>query len=311
VYSLSEWVLGSTQELEISESRFQRIKEAKKLLSEGLAIEEKWEILVSNYVDLESDCLSATTSHMLFSEQPYEAFFKNTVLFNKRLVNLLTASRLYSEQIESHIGRCFPDSSQIKDEVKSWKSKAYDSMFEYRFMEALRNYAQHRGLAVHQITVGGSWTDVEREDAELRNGIKLFTHKSKVEDDSAFKKTVVKEMPEKVDLMLMVRVYISELSKIHLKARELLKDRLAEAREVISSSIDEYVELSNSSEDKKVLGLHAIHWDESVKPKKAIEKQSLLLEWDDMRVALTKKNGSLGNLKKWVVTSSLDYKKKF
>ncbi|MEC8375324.1 MAG: hypothetical protein VX078_11030, partial [Pseudomonadota bacterium] len=124
---MSEWVLGSTQELEISESRFQRIKEAKKLLSEGLAIEEKWEILVSNYVDLESDCLSATTSHMLFSEQPYEAFFKNTVLFNKRLVNLLTASRLYSEQIESHIGRCFPDSSQIKDEVKSWKSKAYDS----------------------------------------------------------------------------------------------------------------------------------------------------------------------------------------
>ena len=31
-----------------------------------------------------------------------------------------------------------------------------------------------------------------------------FTHKSKVEGDSAFKKTVVKEMPEKVDLKIQI-----------------------------------------------------------------------------------------------------------
>lgn len=148
-------------------------------------------------------------------------------------------------------------------------------------MEALRNYVQHLGLAVHSTSLGGKWTSLEG-DGELEFKIRLFTHKKEVDDDKAFKKKVTNEMTEKVDLMHAVRIYVSSISKIHCKIRELVAHASEKSRQQILESISEYEAING----EKPIGLMASKYETA---DETIEKFPLLLEWDDIRLDLIKK----------------------
>lgn len=113
-----------------------------------MAIEEKYELIISNYLELEKDSLSISSSNMLRRSYNYSDFFDVRSTFNRRIVNLLTSTKLYLDQIYQHVKVCNLDLANI---IKQKTNKEYDSVFEYRFMEALRNHVQHHGLAVHLI----------------------------------------------------------------------------------------------------------------------------------------------------------------
>ena len=54
-------ILGNTPEIEIDEANFLALIKAKKVLSNCLSIEKKYEILISNYLDFEQQILHAVT----------------------------------------------------------------------------------------------------------------------------------------------------------------------------------------------------------------------------------------------------------
>lgn len=303
LYTARIWAIGSFPEIKIEQEQFAKLKLARVCLSGALAIEEKYEILISNYLELEKECLNITSNLIIRNTIGYESFFDITLSLNRRVVNLLSSTKLYIDQIKHHVKACIPDDEELSHKVESLFSNEYDATFEYRFMEALRNYVQHRGLAVHSPKVGGKWTSLE-EDRQYEFKTSIFTLKSEVENDKAFKKKILNEMPEKVDLLYSVRTYIGSISKVHGDIRKLLSNTVEESRNLIASIIKEYEDINSGNST----GLTAV-CSLPMKPiSKTIETFPLLLKWDDIRVSLINKNRTLINLPKTYVSSNTDKK---
>lgn len=294
-YLVTILTTGNNSELVIDKSKFEELKQAKEYLSEILSFEEKYELLLSNYIELEKECLLISAQNMVYEDNEYMNFFDIKLLFNQRIVNLLTTSRLYIDQLSQHIKAC-----NLNIDIKSFFSYEYDNNFEYRFMEALRNYVQHRGLAVHFTSIGSNWTSLD-DDGEMQFKTRVYTKKDEVEKDSAFKKSVAKEMPDKVDIIYASRSYIESISKVHCNIRKILSDVAIYSRQIIEEITHKYEKINNGKSN----GLSVIYSVNNGQYDEILDKFHLTLEWDNIRIKLEKKNQSLVNLKKRFVSSSI------
>lgn len=285
-YQLTLAILDPHQELEIDKERFDFLKRARHTLIEALALEEKYEILISNYLELEQQIVRQAVVAQVRTQSDYSEFFEFRMIFNVALVNLLTAARLYVDQFPRHVRDCLADESQLAL-AKSWLNQAYDSAFEYRFMEALRNHVQHNGVPLHWWSVGS-----KRTDRGLREfSVSLCAEKKHLAEDTEFKKTVLAECDEKVDLLFAARVYMQSLSEVHSKARDAISNSVAIARLAVQEEQDRYQSSSSGTEDR-LLGLEA----QAVENDRIIERVPLLLQWDDVRKKLQMKNPLLRNI---------------
>ncbi|EGQ8277118.1 hypothetical protein DC852_26620 [Vibrio parahaemolyticus] len=286
--------LGNHPEIEITREKYNDLSTAWEILKAALAIEEKYELVISNFLELEKDSLAISAEHMIRNNLDYSTFFDISSTFNRRIVNLMTATRLYIDQIQQHVKVCDPELVEI---VKGSFSLEYDALFEYRFMEALRNYVQHRGLAVHLTQMPSEWV----EDGEFRfleYKTKIYAQRANLEGDKAFKKAVFHEMPERVELLAASKVYMEAISKVHDFIRTSIKEVVDKSREQVKESIVQYASLNNGN----AVGLYAISFEKGKSADKIHEKVLLQLSWDDVRLELVRKNGSLNNLSKWYVS---------
>jgi hypothetical protein len=295
-YLLRKAVLGNVPEIEITAEEYSEYENARKILLNALAIEEKYEIVVTNYLDFEKQILDTTTSYMVREHLDYSDFFEVRLGLNIRLVNLLTAARLYVDQLNQNVRNCVLGISGAKDAVKKLFSKECDENKEFRFMEALRNYVQHRGLPVHWTQQGGRWTSLEN-DGFLEYSMELCAQRSYLEEDREFNKKVLAELDEKIDLKAATRCYVESISNVHESARSLISESVTSARELIEKAHRRYVSIYNES----LVGLSACACsDEGM-----VSSIPLLLDWDDVRVKLQKRNRKLTNLRKRYVTGSI------
>lgn len=274
------------QSLELDEMKFRELKQARECLTNALAIEEKYELLLSNYLDLEKECLNVTCEFMVREEINYSGSFNARLAINRRIVNLLTSAKLYIDQISQHLKVCVPDKDMGK-QIKYLFSSEYDCFFEYRFMEVLRNHVQHQGLAVHDISYDRKMMLIE-ELKRREYKIKIFTQKSKIELNKRLKQKVINEMPDQVDLIHASRIYITSISNIHYSARKLIKDASDSSRYLIDEYISRYKKINNETS----VGLNAISLSSttSIIENKIVEKIPLFLNLDDIRISLINKN---------------------
>jgi hypothetical protein len=285
-YSLTKLVLGYSSEIHISEAEFYSLKNAKMSLSAGLAIEETYELLLSNYEDYELEILKQAAHLMLRYDTDYEPLFYTRLALNKRIINLLTACRLYLDQIGHNIKYIIKEN--MKNKVDQLRSEEYDSHFEYRFMENLRNSSQHRGFPIHVVQVRHFSRDTDN-NRKLIYTIDITSEKRFFEGDKNFQKKVFNETPNEVDLKAAIRIYIECLSKIHISIRNIINDYLINDREKIESAITKF----QKEVDKEALGLTAVCKGNEGK---IVDKIPLLRDWDDIRRKLIKRNRSLKNL---------------
>ena len=118
-----------------------------------------------------------------------------------------------------------------------------------------------------------------------------------LESDGKFKKTVLAEMTQDVNLLAAARKYVESLSSIHQFVRDLISVSIANARTVIESAHRKYSKVFDGS----LIGLAALEVDdEGVR-----SSVPLLLEWDDVRLQLQKRNRQLINMAKRYVTSKV------
>jgi hypothetical protein len=295
-YILRIHALGKYPELELGKEEFESLKIAHEALSEGLAIEEKYEILISNYQEFEKEILDHASQSMIRTPIDYDDFFQVRVGFNRKLVNLLTAARLYIDQLHRHIGAIQRDKSGIKEQIKQLFSEECNKSFEYRFMEALRNYVQHRGIPVHLVQPN-IISDNSKEERKLIFFIEVASQKKYLEEDKEFKRKVLDEIPDKVDLKKSTRIYIECISRVHDSARKLVEKPLQEARVLIDKSINAYQKVYPD----KFVGLYAL----CLKDQKLVEGVPMLLKWDDIRIKLASRNSVLVNLRNRYVSSEI------
>lgn len=298
-FKITVYAIGRYPILEICQDEFHKLKSSKRCLSSALAVEEKYELLLSNYMELEKEVLEITVDNMLRRNESYSDFFSIRLKCNRRLINLLTATRLYIDQIHRHLRDCLPAEEDAESYTKQLFSEQYDAHFEYRFMEALRNYSQHRGLAVHSTSFGSSRKEVE-DSSYFEFNSSIFSLKSELELDDTFKKSVLKEMTEKIDLIQCARRYVESLNIVQCSIRDKISPLADDARSLIESYLVKYRELHN----KPVAGVYAMSYTCDEHGENIVDKVALLLDWDESRIALSKMNGPLVNLHKRYVSSS-------
>jgi hypothetical protein len=286
-------VLGKVPEIEITEDEYSELENARNILSGALAIEEKYEIVIVNYLDFEKEMLSRTAEDMIRSDKGYSDMFEVRLHLNTRLLNLLTAARLYVDQLSQDVQRCVPNDNSAKEQIEKLFAKEYDENREYRFMEALRNHVQHSGIPVHQMCQNLEWTALDNSGL-LEFSMELASLRSCLREDPQFKKTVLDELDERVDLKMAARKYVQSVSSVQEAARSIVAEPVKTARERIEGSRRRYGEVSGGD----LVGVCACKWSEGRK----IAAVSLLLEWDDMRVRLQARNRRLVNLSKYYVS---------
>lgn len=231
----------------------------------------------------------------------YQSIFEIHQSLNIRLVNLLTSARLYIDQLNQNVKNCFSKVPSISDEVDKFFAAEYDNNKDYRFMEALRNYVQHRGIPVHMTQHGIRWTSLE-DDGFLEYNLELSSSLADLKGDKKFKKRVLYEIDEKVDLKAATRSYIESISNVHELTRSLIANQVSEARKLIENAHLRFP--AKYGKNLSSLCVLTQSDEEKIKP------LPLLLDWDNIRLELQKRNKKLINLKKRYVTGSLKVLKK-
>ncbi len=203
-YTLEPLTIGCKAIVPLSKDEYESIRSAKSSLAMALALEEKFDLLVENYMELEQSLVGTGIRRMIVAGWDYRQIQIERGLFNRRLVNLLTAARTYVDHSPQHIndlraaGCC--DEQYSIDEAFAAQ---YDSRLGYRVMSAVRNYVQHCGFPLHVFNYNVKRLD--RSDGPLfRHTIELYVSAEQLEADGKFKRSVLEELRadgERADLM--------------------------------------------------------------------------------------------------------------
>lgn len=277
--------------LEIDAEYFNTLKSSRAVLDNALAIEEKYAILINNYIEIEKQVVNEIIGHMATSSIECQDDFNIHLALNVKLVNLLTSGRLYQDQAPRHIRSCLPGLSDALKKANNLFSHEYDHNFHFRFMCALRNYVQHNGIPVHKGSRKTRW-----KNDHLEYSLSLSASRSEIIHDNTFKTLILEEMPDEVDLRSASRSYIESMSNVHENLRKMINESVNNSRLNIEKARDDFKE---KYPDKDIDFLAACEYQDE----HLTEKVSLFLDWDDIRKKLIARNKPLKNLSKSYIVS--------
>lgn len=301
-YRILRQVLGSPIFLPISESEYRAIAIAKDGLVNSLYLEEKFDIVLENFYEYEMELLELSTRHMLFRNESYSKFHNEINSINRRIINLLSACRLYIDHSSHHLSDIFDGDQSKKDEVKFNTSHECDTVLGYRAMEALRNYVQHRGFPVQRCTYTSRRVDGDAED-KLLFSITPYIDVKKLDEDGKFNKKILaelREIDEKHDIKPLLREYISSICSIHDKNRTLIRNLIIQWEGTFRSYLEAF--RSKVGSDGSMIGLAAVISEENDCYTSPIP---IFLDLIEHRTELEKKNRNLGTLVSRYVTSEV------
>jgi len=290
-YVLAKMTLGSSASVPIEPSEYEAIREARLATRLGLSVEEKFDLVVEDYLELETTLLTASAHFMVLGGQDYQSFQTERALFNRRVVNLLAAGRTYTDHVPHHVAGLLATDNRASGRVKDAFSQQYDLRLGYRAMSALRNYVQHRELPVHAF--GHNAKRVEGTDGvKFRYTTGLSIQPSELAADGSFKRSILRELEplgEKVDLVWLIRDYVEGLWAAHVRIRDEIEPALSTHDGVIRAALARYEK--DASEDPR----HIAAWRETDR-KTLADKQPIYTDGIDYRLHLRLKNATLVNL---------------
>lgn len=238
-YILTIDALFHPASLELTPEEFSLLKDAKAKQLFGLGLEEKFDLVLENFQEYEMELIRFSMEHSIFPGKVIDILGSARHLLNRRLVNFLTTSRLYLDQILHELSCTYGKESHQYLQIKSATRREYDSVLGYRVIEALRNHVQHQALPIWGITL-----PMKREKINGECETKFSTLPYLVSEQfegTKFKASVLQELINhqfekgKIPISRFVREHTEALGRIHLELRELIEHDLYEADSRISS----------------------------------------------------------------------------
>lgn len=288
-------VLGRVPELELDPQALDDARAARGHLREVLAIEERLDIVLGNLLEWEEHLLSTAAADVIYSEGSWSAWQGKVHLTNRRLMNLLSSCTLYIDHLRHSVSTLFGKDSDEYSSVLKWMSEQYDARLGYRSMVALRNFFQHRGWGVHHIN-RQSWR--VGETAVWKNSFTPSIQPSYLKEEGGFKASVLEELEaegETVALPALVRDFISGLTEVHTKVRELVAPLVETADDLVSGHVQSYLDAGA----QHVAGLAVVLQEEG----RVLDSVSIQRELSERRKELERRNRRLPNLKNQFVTT--------
>ncbi|SRR6266480_2794105 len=230
---------------QISSEEFHCIQAARDDLLAALSAEEKFAIVADNLNDFERELLKATQDYILSSSPDYIPAMNIQLDIDRRLTNLLSSCRLYFDQIAHLLSETFGTASAEAKLVNQKRNDVYDQSFAFRFMEALRNFVQHRALPIDNITfkrhrVKRDGTEFWETSLVPRISAAIF------ESHGGFKASVLKEFKDRggtTDIRQMIREYVFHIFEVHKVVRDIIRKRADAAVNLLQSYLGKYADV--------------------------------------------------------------------
>ena len=290
-FYIKQRVFINQTKLEVSEIEANLLVNAVDSLTAALALEETYDLVLENYVEMEKDLFSFTIYDVLKIQHDYEDHFYLRSTLNRRFVNLLTATRLYLDQAQQHLSHCCDDQKLACEEFVKRTNDHFDEVFGYKFMSGLRNHVQHCGRAVHSVELSKSNRYIGGARF-IENIVVPFALKKELLSD--FRAATRNEMEDKVDLAQAAREYVTCIGDLHSLARDKYQANVKRSRSLIESTLEKFKQL-NPSNELVAVALVEIKNNENNNPQETFIS-SVLLKWDNVRVNLESKNFAGANL---------------
>src|SRR5258706_875922 len=296
-YLIAHITAGSPGSIEIDEDEYNLISTAREDLFEALYLEEKLDLVTENYHEYEAELLSLSSRMVVFNDDDYFSMGRERNLITRRISNLLGASKMYLDQSLHHLTNIYGEDSDVLAVTKRERASQYDQNFGYRFMEAIRNYAEHRDFPIEGIKLYHQRIDNDNGPQFLHQAIPLINIHT-LQDDEKFKRTILDEIRHSnkqdfMDARPLIRQYIEGIGTLHVKTRELMLPDLKVWEKVLDDTITKYKK--GYGESVSLTGLAIIkendnrNWDET---------KTLFKEFIERRLLLEDKNKSFINLHK-------------
>ncbi|WP_409026312.1 hypothetical protein OX462_14065 [Janthinobacterium sp. SUN098] len=215
-----------------------------------LYIEEKYDFVVKNKISLDS---ALEYPNKIDRNMQSHRYAKSEI--NRHFANVLTTTRLYVDQgvrYGKKLDRLF---GEPLVSFEQWFAQEYDARLGYRVMEALRNFVQHRGDAIHHASFGTYKEYIEDRMVIVRR-IDTYLDPLELRKEKKFKASVLDELETqeiRITAQSFLGDYLEGLQVVHEKFRAATKAKYIEATDCISNA---FVRYSGSAED--VIGLQAV-----------------------------------------------------
>jgi hypothetical protein len=292
-YGLTRRVLTCRHFIPITEEQFAEIRGAKDSLGRILAIEERLELVLQNYVEFEHEILQVTLEKAIAMLSGWSEGRAIVLRINRRLANLLTTCRLYLDHVPRLAAPLIKSSPEL---IVQLTAREYESRLGYRAMEALRNYAQHRGLPLHTVRLGGRWVDVEG-GRRREHTTPLYVQLDTLGSDGKFKVAVLKELEaqgQQISIKPLVREYVTGIMCVQAGLREAISDVIESSEQLLESAMGKYHEVEDT-----IIGLAAVQREDQVEK----DYVDIFPDFLDRRRELARRNRGAGDLTTLVVSS--------
>jgi hypothetical protein len=290
-YYLGKLALGSSQWFPIEPSHYTTIREHKSHLIRALEIEERFDILLGNFRELEEDILTMALRHAVIPAQQTTDWNAQRRKINRRLANLLSSARLYLDHLRHDAKAILGEDSVEYTELIKGISAHFDESFSYRLMEALRNHVQHRGLAAPSFSVNHQLTEA-RPGAEVACTVTPQMMKRYLLADSKLTAKIrseIEALSDATDLKPHVRQYVSRLNQINNKVRVLIAEQCPPWEATIRDAMQEFRDHFSLPADDHAVGL-AVFQSESEMPAPITERHDVFMDFIEYRKHLVKVN---------------------
>ncbi|MFM9380228.1 hypothetical protein [Pseudomonas sp. UV AK001] len=273
-FLLRSQTMGPQVVVEIDAARHEDILCARQTLIDAKNFEERYEMIIGNYVALErffADYALTSRIHTVYSYHSASAIFMEA---NRLVMNLLTTFKSYLDQSPRSFKHLSID---FKDVFTKATRKTFSECIAYRFISSIRNHVQHAAPPIHLIT----GTDLRKPWIDQGE---FFCKKEILAQDKDFKKEVLDEIGDQVDLKVAFRQFMESLSSLHAGVRHTLRDSVNRGRDTFECAIDEY--LNAQPDGRSAIGLALF---------KEVEgglflSTPVFLDWDETRIELASKN---------------------
>jgi len=212
--------------LQIENAEYQQLVQAGLVDHFQLLVEEKYQILLQNYEELELELLRVSLVLTVYTNPSGRDISDNRMRLDRRVLNFLSSTRMYLDQVPTALRSAARVSAPIIERFHKSRAVCFDLRLSYRVCEALRNYAQHRDLPVHEFHFG--WRrDGEDTDGPVTSFTGLKLDLALLKKDSLFKPETLAELEatdNKHDLKQLLRDYMNCLGAIHVDLRKALEE---------------------------------------------------------------------------------------
>jgi hypothetical protein len=295
-YFLRRSALSHPNQVPITKDQLAELKCASCIQLEALYIEQKYDFVVENYLEFEETLLMRGINHLILGRRDHLSFHADTALFNRRIMNFLTAYKTYEDTYAQHLNRIFNRDRDVLRLAKSFFSLEFDSRVGYWIMPKIRNYVQHQGFPMHGSTYGSGWiTDRDGIDRN-RYTLDLYVYPQEL-CKGKFNLAALERlsrMKNKVDLKFLIRDFMEGFSAAHVKVRALVEARIEWAVDYTQSAREDFL-LSTGYDS--ALALAATGPD---------DRFSVATIANDQRIHLVEKNYSLIRLSDRYISNEIE-----